>query len=420
MSATNYGVSVNRNVADPTMTRIGNMSLHQASELPVHNKIRKCLLLDNGTVNYYLDRNSDLLQEDGVTPSVLDGTDGQVMVEIPEHYVRFDTSGDLYMVQVSEKPLYGYHKQRTIYVGAYEGSLERSGNKLSSVINNTAAYRGGANQSAWDAEPRSQLGKPATAISLTNFRTYAKNRGGLFSSFNAEAAFVIYYLYLIEYANRNCQAEYNPTLTAEGYRQGGLGPGVTNVTSADWSAFSSYYPIVPCGVTASLGVNSGVVSYSVEQWKDGNPLAVSVPSYRGIENPYGHLWKWLDGILVNVQSDAEGGQSIIYGCQNDEFASTITNDYREIGLLTRDSNYIRDMIWGRKFGFLPSSASGAGATTYWCDRIYNSIPATGSSLRGLFVGGAASASSNAGFACVSAHNAPSSTAALIGSRLCMV
>src|SRR5690606_3158841 len=116
----------NGRIGAPELQRVGNMSLHHVDELPVHNMIRSCVLNDNGLVNYYLHPENDHLKEDGVTPSVLDGSDGQVMVEIPEHWVRWDTRGAHYSVQVSHKPLLGYYRQRRLYVSKYEATVLRA------------------------------------------------------------------------------------------------------------------------------------------------------------------------------------------------------------------------------------------------------------------------------------------------------
>ena len=54
---------------------------------PVHERMRRCVVADDGSVVYYLDPNDSNLKADG-TASDLTGTDGQVMVEIPKFYVR--------------------------------------------------------------------------------------------------------------------------------------------------------------------------------------------------------------------------------------------------------------------------------------------------------------------------------------------
>ena len=65
--------------------------------------MKRCLLLDDGTVNYYLDPNNSLLKEDG-TPAVLDGTDGQVMVESPRFYYLGIPDGSSTGVYITEYP----------------------------------------------------------------------------------------------------------------------------------------------------------------------------------------------------------------------------------------------------------------------------------------------------------------------------
>lgn len=87
--------------------RSGNVVWNQTSDTfsregmstgvtPIHERMRRCLLNDDGTVNYYLSLNDSTLKADG-TAAVLDGTDGQVMVEIPKCYVRVSTlfNGDI-------------------------------------------------------------------------------------------------------------------------------------------------------------------------------------------------------------------------------------------------------------------------------------------------------------------------------------
>lgn len=418
MSTTNYGVELTKTSGAVEMQRIGNMALHHVDELPCH-QFRAAVVNDDGTVNYWLHPSSHLLKEDGVTPSVLDGSDGQVMVRIPAHWVRFDTWGRKLRVQVSAKELLGYYYQREVWISAFEASLLRSGNKLSSVINTTAGYRGGDNNAAWDGDDRSLLGKPATLISLTNFINYAANRGVIWKPYMYEAHYVMWYLYLIEYANRNSQLAFNATPTGEGFRQGGLGPGVTTVESGQWYAFNSYYPFVPCGVTAGLGVNTGVVNHTVNNWNGGNPLTVEVNSYRGIEMPFGHLWKWTAGILYDIQSNAEGGQSVIYMFKDGTLGTVINGTYEPVGILPRADGYITDLHWGQHGMLQPKANVGGSATTFWADYFYTSIPASGRATRGLLSGGYAIYGAVAGFGCVNSYNAPSATLAYIGSRLCL-
>ena len=112
-------------------------------------------------------------------------------------------------------------------------------------------------------------------------------------------------MYTIEYASLNSQLAYNAELTSEGYHQGGLGAGVTNWNSSDWYNFNSYYPFIPCGFTNSLGNGTGIVPYAVKDGGGSILLTTNVPRYRGIENPFGHIWKFIDGINIRISPTEE-------------------------------------------------------------------------------------------------------------------
>lgn len=405
-----YGVEVDTTVLNPALLRIGKEELHR--ELPIQNGIRRCMLLDDGTVNYYLDDTDSTKKADG-TAAVLDGTDGQVMVEITAHYRKIEIEGTKQRVKFSIYPLDGFTYVPTMYISAFEAALDRTNSKLASVVNNTAQYRGGNNTSGWDGTYRSLLGKPVTSISLTSFRTYARNRGTGWACQDLHVYTEMWLLYLVEYANRNCQLAYNPNLDANGYRQGGLGDGVTTTTSDKWNRYNSYNPFIPCGATLSLGNNTGVVSYAVPSATEGAVWATfNVPSYRGVENPFGHVWKWTDGILVNI---AASGTSDVYVCDNPEkYASSLNADYNKVGEEARTINYTQNVIFPYP---IANQVSGSSATGY-CDYHYTSIPSSGSSLRGVYWGGGADGGAAAGFAYACSYYVPSFTFAAIGSRLC--
>ena len=162
-----YGIEYDVTVSSPECTRIGNSDLHRS--LPVHSKMRGCLLSDDGTVIKYLN-------PDDWTGETRDGSLGQVMVELPEYYRKFETEGNKRRVRISEYPLPGYHLVKKKYVSAYEASVDRTNLKLCSIVNMAEQYRGGNNNAEYDGTYRTFLGRPATAISRTNFRNYARKR----------------------------------------------------------------------------------------------------------------------------------------------------------------------------------------------------------------------------------------------------
>ena len=416
ISTSFYGVVRDVAVSNSAMTRVGNSDMHIT--LPIHSLMRRCLLLDNGTVNYYLHPTNSNLKADG-SAAVLDGTDGQVMVEIPKHYRRIYLDGNFEYYLISELPLQGFELVPLQYESAYEASIDRSNAalpKLASVVNLTSAFRGGNNTSAWDNTYRSLLGRPGTSVSLTDFRTFARRRGS--DRWNCEvyttykASVILYY---IEYANLNCQIAFNAQPTAQGYKQGGLSDGVTTLNSTDWNNFNSYNPFVPCGHTNSLGNTTGVVPYVMPA--EYGSLTVNVPSYRGIENIFGHVWKWTDGCKCRIQAADSGALSQFYVSENpSSFNSVDYTGYTLKGLLPRTEGYIKRMLIGE----LMASEVGASSVTYYSDYFYTSIPGTGEAQRGVLFGGSASHGARAGLSCASANYAASSSTANVGSRLCYI
>ena len=405
-----YGIQFVTTKSTTQCTRIGNMDLHAI--LPVQSLMRRCLLLDNGNVNYYLDANNSSLNENGQA-AILDGTDGQVVVEIQQHYKKFETFGTMNRILISLFPLAGYIRIPKMYISAYEPSLNRSTSQLASVVNTSPNYRGGNNTSAWDLQDNSLLGMPVTNESRTNFRTYARNRGSINWNIELSDTYKAWAdLLYIEFANLNSQESYNPATTAQGYKQGGLGSGVTDANSGNWSAFNSYNPFIPCGTTNALGNNTGVVDYAPTGWAGGKVF--SVPSYRGIENPFGHIWKWMDGINLRIQSDADGGKSEVYVANTFNLNDINYNGYTKVGEAARSNGYISRMIRNQ---LIPEDTSGASSNTFWADYFYTNIPNSGESLRGVLSGGAAASGANAGLACSNTYYVPSRTRTILGSRL---
>lgn len=413
-----YGIEWDITVSNKNVTRIGKAELHQS--LPLQSMIRRCILKDDGEVNYYLNANDSTKRDNGAAAN-LTGSDGMYEAELPDMYVRFEMDGNKCRCLSSTEALPGFHLWAKNYVSAVEATVERATNKLAAVCNNTAEYRGGENQADWDALSKTQLGKPATNISLTNFRTYARNRGSVAWNCNTYAIQKkLFWLYAIEYATFDSQAAFTAELDENGYHQGGLGDGVTTLDGTKWSNFCGYYPVIPCGVTNSLGNKSGVVAYDMPTDYDATVKTVYVPSYRGVENPFGHLWKWTDGCKVMVQSDADGGLSEFYACDEPaNFTSSGTTNYEKRGDIPRANGYVKAICLGEDGEIMPLS-TGGGSTTYFCDYFYTSLPTSGISERGVLFGGYAYNSASAGFVSASTTSAASIAAAGYGSRLCFI
>lgn len=412
-----YGVEWDVTVSATAMTRIGNPELHRT--LPIHNMMRGCLLDDDGNVVEYLPRTSWVGQ-------TLDGSKGQVMVELPEHFRKFEEEGNIRRCKLSLYELPGYHRVPKMYISAYEATVQRSTNKLCSVKNTDADYRGGNNNSAWDGTYRSLLGRPATNINRTNFRKYARARNAAATAewnclvYNAYKA--VFWLFYVEYAIRNCQRAFDAEKDANGYAQGGLGNGITTAEGANWSEYNGSYPFVPCGHTDELGNGSGEVAYEALK-EDGSAWeTVYANRYRGIENPFGHIWKCSDGINIKVSPTEENGgdnTSKIYVTDNPaDYKDTGYDGYALQGLESRSGGYIRQLVFGEQ-GDIISALDGGGSTIFWADSHF-----IGSfdreSLSVVMFGGYADSGARGGFSFASSGYGPLYENARIGSRLCFI
>lgn len=405
-----YGVewSVDSSAILPNCTRIGSLAMHLT--LPVQNGMYGCLLNDDGTENYKLYPTNWAFKADGVTPSVLDGTDGQVMVYIPGFWFRHESEGAIRRWKISNASLPGFDYEPPQYVSAYEAAIDRSNLKLASVVNTTTQFRGGNNTSAWDGTHRDLLGRPVTNLSRPNMRTYARARGTGWEMYNYWAHRAIMILFVTEYATRNSQATYTAATDIFGMKQGGVGVGCTNLVDASWNSWNSYNPFLPCGYSNSISNGTGE-SATYGAYADGSGLTRG-NRYRGIEQPFGHIWKNCDGInyrnndsnVFVTRNRALWGDADYADMDNIGVASTATA-----------GKYITEMIHGHVIP-LRSGDAGAASTQFWCDYWFKAN--TSVALNTVLFGGTASLGANAGLAHANANSAPTFALASFGTRLC--
>ena len=396
-----YGIEWDVTVSNPKAKRIGKLELH--ASLPVQSLMRRCVLRDNGEVAYYLDAN-DSTKKEGGAPAKLDGTDGQVMVEVPAFYVKFETEGNKRRCLMSLHALPGFTKWEKLYISAFEATIQRSTNKLSSVVNNSADYRGGNNDASRDGAFNTLLGRPASDLTIVKARSAARARGASgWSCYTYQAHKELFWLFAVEYCNFNSQDDYSAALDAQGCKQGGLGDSATSIPS--WHNYL-YSPVVQCGRTLSLGNASGVEVVAIGSTASG---VVPVPSYRGVEMPFGHLWKLVDGVMVG------GGSSTIklYTSTDPGAFGGDLSSFSLVGEATTGDGYVKDIVLGVG-GEIMAKAYGGGSSAYFCDK---QVINAGSGLS-MCVGGAGLSSRDAGFLCLLLRNEVFYDKRYLGTRLC--
>jgi len=431
--------------------------------LPIQRRMRGCLLKDDGTINYYLSLTDWTKKEDGTTTSVLTGADGQVMVEIPKFWYRYGYSGTSHTWEVSPVPLAGFEPHPAFYkngawvdyryIGAYEGVLydtsitayvdgiyqtavscvfdtsddsmtiaTRSnwatnltvGQKIvvSGTTNNNATFTVASlvsgtkitvSENLTDETAAStviQTQKDFTATTgdklssvsgfaainygtRAQFRIVASNRGAGWRQIDYDLIFAIQILILTEYASFYAQS------IAE------IGPGISNVT--DWVEYNDYNPITRSGNGNSIGNASGDNAGSASAATESTKYS----KYRGIENFYGHLWKWVDGFNINNNIPYRTNNSTNWA------DDTATNYMRMVDCLGADvtlhnANGYVATIQKMKWGFLAASIGASGSTKI-TDYYYQA-----SGWQVALVGGDAGAGAGDGFCCWALHYASSS------------
>lgn len=403
-----YGVEWDTASSSPDGVRVGNIQLHR--ELPIQSKMRRCLLDRDGGVKEYLDNE---LSWGG---SYLDYA---VMTEIPEHWYKLYFNGTKFRMMLSEVPLPGYKHVDKFYISTYEARIYRTDNLLCSAAgasklsnSNSINFRGGDNTAEWDDTYRSLLGCPVTNITRDQFRQAARKRGSGWEMYTYGAHKTIFWLFAVEYATLNSQKPFNAQKDANGFAQGGLGPGPTQMT--DWTNFNNANPLIPCGYTNEFGNGSGEKAYVVKNASGGTHATLMVNRYRGIENPFGHIWKYTDGANIQVTT-GDNGLSILWTTADpSNFSDSSYVGYDKKGNICRVNGYAKNTLLGED-GDIIATEIGGSSSTYWCDYYYTNTSTN--SLRLVAVGGG-SDGADAGFIRVNTSETPSGAYKHFGSRLC--
>jgi hypothetical protein len=401
-----YGVEWDTASSSPDGVRVGNMQLHR--ELPVQSKIRGVILDNKGGIKSYLNNsNWSNINTEYLTESV--------MTEIPEHWYKLYQYGTKFRMMLSAIPLPGYSHINQFYISSFESGIDRSSSTLISsygVGSTNVNKRGGDNTAEWDSTYRSLLGRPVTNLTRDQFRQAARKRGSGWEMYTYGAHKTLFWLFAVEYATLNSQKPFNAQKDANGFAQGGLGPGPTQMT--DWTNFNNANPLIQCGYTNEFGNGSGEKAYVVKNASGGTHATLMVNRYRGIENPFGHIWKYTDGANIQVTT-GDNGLSILWTTADpSNFSDSSYVGYDKKGNICRVNGYAKNTLLGED-GDIIATEIGGSSSTYWCDYYYTNTSTN--SLRLVAVGGG-SDGADAGFIGVNTSETPSGAYKHFGSRLC--
>lgn len=336
------------------------------------------------------------------------GTIVQVMVEQPKFYYKvvplelekiqggkgFHMRKARYYVSDTMKAGFKLHpafikdgkEKNFIYLSAYEGctyDTSASAYKLNDAQD--VDWTNDVLASIANAKPTSGLTQDGAT--RNGFRTIAAKRGSGWSQQTIQSVAATQILFLVEYASFNIQEK--------------LGAGVT--TKADDGA-TSMTEIT--GATTTLGNKSGQV-INTNGW--------TVVSYRGEENPFGNIWKWIDGI--NVYNMYEGS---VYIADHGFKDNTNAAPYSDAGITICGSNgYVSAFAYNEGFdwSFIASEVLGNSLLPvgdyFWQDKEYNAYSVA-------VLGGHWPVGSDSGLFCLDVNSTSGGRSRAVGGRLLYV
>ena len=362
-----------------------------------------------------------------------DGSNGEVLTRIPEFYWKREIIDGYEYIYISDYAIAGFNKSEEFSVGRYDACIDEDG-KLHS-------YSGYS---------------PSTNKNITQHRDAAKLLSDEFCMIDYRY-FMLQLLYLVEYANYNSQSQLGNGIVSMRYTASDKAIIAGETTNTIVIATNDYFKVgqqIAIGTTVD-GVSickdrtiTEIAEYSKDTTEgtaitfDGEPVNIAIGNiihacaqkeggcdslgmksgclandsqhaviYRGIENIFGNVFNWIDGL--NIQ------EYQAYICRNpEEYTSDkFDGSYIKLGYMNCQE---RDM-YIKKLGFdeknpdiaLPIEiGGGAGSSSGMCDFYYSSEGNRVARVGGGFYSGAI-----AGLWCWICNSSSSSSYLYCGARL---
>lgn len=238
-----YGIEWTKD--DNDIIRIGNAKFHR--ELPIQNRLKGCVYNEK-KISYFLNPTGWAKPlENGLIPP-LDGSDGDVEARVPEFYICVKDTGTKYQLWISDFNIDGTFTRVHPFIISHTKTMTRTREDgkeevFSACIKHDDTRYLGGNKSSSVVATKLQ-GRPRTGINYDKANEFCANRGDWITMIDYLEYCAIQALCYIEYANFDNQAALNTNLTSDGFKQGGLGAGVTNLAWDRWTAFNGNNPIV--------------------------------------------------------------------------------------------------------------------------------------------------------------------------------
>lgn len=412
-----YGIEWTKN--DNDVIRIGNAKFHR--ELPIQNRLKGCVYNEK-KISYFLNPTGWAKPlENGFVPP-LDGSDGDVGVNVPQFYICVKDTGTKYQLWISDFNIDGTFIRVHPFIISHTKTMTRMNGSTEEVFSacikeDNTEYLGG-NKSSSVAANKLQ-GRPRTGISYTTAIQLCANRGDWITMIDYLEYCAIQALCYIEYANFDNQAALNTNLTSEGFKQGGLGAGVTNLEWSRWTTFNSNNPIIYTYWSSEHNVGNGSTitkEFAIAGYNtDGSYFNTYPAIYRGILNFFGDIWSFVrDVVIINKDADYNSVYLLKKGVAHaDVTVDNVDEKCYFIGYQVNTNNYITEFDLQRGPYFVPNLVGTNKKFDYNHIRGSNGQD-TDKSVRVLVVGGSTTYGSSAGSGHFLSHWVRSDSTAYVG------
>lgn len=396
-----YGISWSETSSNPDCTRIGNMDMHRS--LPIQSMMKPYII--TGINNPYgqellLQVNDDFQTtifsaQNNTQQQVVTRSTDQMFVKIPEFWYidDYSPSSKTHNLKICPHNKPGWYHHKEAFVSAYEGYLDED--RYSSIKNKI----------------------PTVNVTRENLRSLVRANGfsdeSKWNIYTYEEHRAICHLFLVEYATRNSQKAVNTELTPEGFRQGGLGSGcTTGVVTINGAQTQSF---IPTGSSDSLGSGSGEVTVTIQQTDSSGANTTTITRkcnrYRGIENPFGHIWKHIDDVISVYDGEYRTWYKSI---KPNQFADNKNVSYKPLTTAVVVTDYKTEIRATPTCDFFAAACTNGSETTYWCGYNWDNID---TSEHCLLIGGHSDISDTAGLFALASHYEVGLSADNVGSRL---
>lgn len=337
-----------------------------------------------------------------------DGTNGEVLTRIPEFYWKREIIDGYEYIYIADYAIAGFNKSEEFSVGRYDACIDEDG-----VLHSFSGY------------------SPSTNKNITQHRDAAKLLSDEFCMIDYRH-FILQLLYLVEYANYNSQSQLGNGIVSMRYTASDKAIIAGETTNTIVIATNNYFKVgqqIAIGTTVD-GVSickdrtiTEIEEYSQDTTEgtaitfDGDPVTIAVGNiihscgqkeggcdslgmksgclandsqhaviYRGIENIFGNVYNWIDGINIKDYQ--------AYICRDPEqyISDKFETPYEKIGYVNseEENQYIKKLGYDEKnpdIALPIEVGGGVGSSTGMCDSYHASTGNRVALVGGYFYNG---------------------------------